>query len=744
MKLYKLNLTMLIIFALSLMQISVFGQIDEPKPPAYPDLSKGKTSGSKGGPNDKLSPELRILQTQFDGSKGQGDEKADISFSDKQLKETFGIEAGEDDPKVSLAVDIKNDAEINRLKDVGMKVYMREGNTLYGEITVRRLGRLARESSVLKIASVKDVKSPPVPKNPTPPAMPNSSGSKGNGTTPNQPLANQFNKGTFTGKGVIVGVIDTGIDWTHPDFINADGTSRIIAIWDLFDESFDTSNGTIGSAPPTLYEDGDPMFGTVYTNAQINAALKNQGTVNTLDNNGHGTASAGTAAGNGRASNGQFFGVAPEADLIIVKAGDCGGISGAYIYGALWMVKTANEIKKPIVINQSFGGHYSAHDGTETEEAFLNKLTGKGIPGVIITNSAGNEGQYSFHAEGRFGKKTERGNEWSRPISFAVGNEETNGQGSILLGYFDAQDDWGIEIDAKCPTAYVDGKCTTGLVDKEGRPIAFYVYKHEGQIKYQYGFNDGKPDWFDNFALQVIGSSNLGTAKDELVLELPPGNYNIWGYGTSEKVVNGSFDFYAPFFNQVDFGKGTTRTGMVGSPGNASNVITVGAYNFRNNWTNNLNSLTNLNLRIGEISDYSSPGGFRENDKVTKPDIVSPATYTISPLSSSSKLNSEACFGNNMGGSGRYYVTSDEKYVAWQGTSASSPFTAGVIALMLQKNKTLDAEQVRDILKKTANKDGMIGAVPNPAWGNGMINPAKAILTTPLPTAKKSPKSGKK
>ena len=76
-------------------------------------------------------------------------------------------------------------------------------------------------------------------------------------------------------------------------------------------------------------------------------------------------------------------------------------------------------------------------------------------------------------------------------------------------------------------------------------------------------------------------------------------------------------------------------------------------------------------------------------------------------------------------------ITRDGYHIAWQGTSASAPFTAGVIALMLQKNSQLDAEQIRQILKKTARRGKNVGAVPNPSWGWGMIDPAAALAATP-------------
>lgn len=76
-------------------------------------------------------------------------------------------------------------------------------------------------------------------------------------------------------------------------------------------------------------------------------------------------------------------------------------------------------------------------------------------------------------------------------------------------------------------------------------------------------------------------------------------------------------------------------------------------------------------------------------------------------------------------------ITDDGFHLAWAGTSASSPYTAGVIALMLQKNPTLDANQVKEILKKTAIHDDLTGGTPNPYWGYGKLNPPAAIRDTP-------------
>lgn len=110
-----------------------------------------------------------------------------------------------------------------------------------------------------------------------------------------------------TGEGVIIAVLDRGIDYTHPDFRNEDGTTRILYIYDLTDNS--------GSGDADNYAG----IGTVYTQDEINNALANNSALATRDAVGHGTTTAGLAGGNGNASNGLYAGMAPKASFIIVK-----------------------------------------------------------------------------------------------------------------------------------------------------------------------------------------------------------------------------------------------------------------------------------------------------------------------------------------------------------------------------------------------------------------------------------------
>lgn len=154
------------------------------------------------------------------------------------------------------------------------------------------------------------------------------------------------------GKGVLIGIVDSGIDYENPDFRNADGTTRILALWDQTIQS---------GKPPEGYH-----IGTEFTSEQINEALRMEvreeryHIVPSRDTSGHGTAVAGIVAGNGRGSkSGKYRGAAPEAGLLIVKMGGAGETgfprTTQLMRGVDYIVRKAEELKKPVAINISFG-----------------------------------------------------------------------------------------------------------------------------------------------------------------------------------------------------------------------------------------------------------------------------------------------------------------------------------------------------------------------------------------------------
>jgi len=194
----------------------------------------------------------------------------------------------------------------------------------------------------------------------------------------------------LSGEGVIVAVLDSGIDYRHPDFRNEDGSTRILSIWDQT-----AATGT----PPAGFS-----HGAEYTADQINEALDgNFSIVPEADTVGHGTAVAGVAAGNGRASNGQQRGAAPKASLLIVKLGMRGHPSFArtteMMRAIKYVIDNARELQMPIAINISFGTNDGSHSGDSLFETYIDEMSLKWKTSIIV--AAGNEGAAGHHYFGQ-------------------------------------------------------------------------------------------------------------------------------------------------------------------------------------------------------------------------------------------------------------------------------------------------------------------------------------------------------
>ncbi|MFR2144448.1 MAG: S8 family serine peptidase [Faecalimonas sp.] len=160
----------------------------------------------------------------------------------------------------------------------------------------------------------------------------------------------------LTGEEILVGVVDSGVDYFHPDFRNEDGSSRILKLWDQ----------SIPGNPPEGY-----IRGTEYTKDKIDEALafgetEGRHLVPTRDSSGHGTAVLGIAAGNGRASDGVNRGIAYKSDLLVVKMGNARQNSfprtTELIEGIDYLVRQAVKMGRPIAVNISFGNNYGSHE----------------------------------------------------------------------------------------------------------------------------------------------------------------------------------------------------------------------------------------------------------------------------------------------------------------------------------------------------------------------------------------------
>jgi subtilisin family serine protease len=479
-----------------------------------------------------------------------------------------------------------------------------------------------------------------------------------------------------TGKGVIIGIIDSGVDWRHLDFRKPDGTTRIKFLWDPSDDSFQRLG--IGSAPPP------GGMGTVYTEGQINSALQGGGTIGAQDQLGHGTHVTGVAAGNGVRGGqllpaGNFVGVAPEADIISVRVF---GPDGTFLANNVDLIQAmgfidqmAATLQQPYVINLSLGTQIGPHDGTSLEEIAIDSLVGPGKPGKAVVVSAGNDGGQLIHTGGAFGPPGSSNNQVVIQVSQLQPND------TLFNFWFSQQDNF------------------TVILDGGGLPPEDITQCNSDTC--------------------IASSSPLNSSKELLFITSRAPSFTITITGQS--VQNGRFDGWlqgnAAFTSQVDFSR------LVAIPGTARNAITVGAYVTKTQWTNidgqTFGLLTN-NL-IGELASFSSPGPTRDGRQ--KPELAAPGRVIASTLTSDAQPGAPG----DTSIFSRQLVLSDGMHAISQGTSFSAPHVAGAAALLFERDPTRDALDIRNLLSATAGTDSFTGQVPNVPWGFGKLDVSAAL-----------------
>ena len=229
------------------------------------------------------------------------------------------------------------------------------------------------------------------------------------------------------GDGVLVALLDSGVDYAHPDFRNEDGTTRILALWDQ----------TIPGRPPEGYR-----IGTEYTQQEINEALAadtesaRYALVPSRDVSGHGTRVLGIAAGNGRASGGRYRGIASHSPILAVKLGmpreEGFPRTTELMQGLDYCVRKALELRLPVAVNISIGNTYGAHDGTSLLETYIADIAN--VWKSVICIGTGNEGYAAGHAAGILQERT------TETVELAVDEYETAFSIQIWKSYLDEVD----------------------------------------------------------------------------------------------------------------------------------------------------------------------------------------------------------------------------------------------------------------------------------------------------------------
>ncbi len=378
----------------------------------------------------------------------------------------------------------------------------------------------------------------------------------------------------LTGQGVLVGIVDSGIDLTNPDFRNEDGTTRIAALWDQADRE--------------------------YTSEEINEFLNAEGMGQpavqpplSADSSGHGTAVAGIAAGNGRGSEGRRYrGAAPESELVIVKmkSPQPGGFprTTELMTGVDYLIRKAQEMRMPVAVNISFGNTYGPHDGSSLVEQYLNDVSA--IWKNVICIGTGNEGTAAGHAAG------------------IVSDEEETVQ---ELAVQEREQPFGLQI-WKSYTDEID----ISIISPAGEPAGPFREK-TGAQRYLTGSTE---------LLVYYGEPKPYSVRQEIfVAFLPMRDYvdsGVWQIVlTPRRIVAGTYQMWLPAQAALNVGTAFLTPDSMSTltvPSTAARAVTVAAYDGR----------------TFSYADFSGrgPSAVYESAGVPKPDVAAPGVDVNAPV----------------------------------------------------------------------------------------------------------------
>lgn len=387
-----------------------------------------------------------------------------------------------------------------------------------------------------------------------------------------------------TGEGVIVGIVDTGVDILHPAFRvdrNGDGSeegSRILFYWDQ-------TAGGIGWFPGFWGDDlGESPYGKVFSRADLEMALQ-AGFSPAPDEMGHGTHVAGIVAGDGSAGP---SGVAPGSDLVVVKSNFT---EDGVVDGIRFVFEAAEALGKPAVVNLSLGGHSGPHDGTGPFEQVVSALVNR--PGQAVVVAAGNEGKSKIHV----GEEIRSSTTWTLVAS-----------STTVVARFWHESRAGFTFTVLAPT---------------GETMVVLPGQAQGLT------TSAGTAWLDN-------SPSPGTTQEVFLTITGASSGSAWRVKV-EPIFPSRLDGWVESASMGYFAEGDGKM-TIAEPGNALRVITVAAYVTKTSWTSEAGEQHAEGYEVGSLAPFSSQGPTR--DGRLKPDLAAPGAWIASARSQAAAIPS--------------------------------------------------------------------------------------------------------
>lgn len=490
---------------------------------------------------------------------------------------------------------------------------------------------------------------------------------------------------SYDGSGVIIGIIDTGIDFNHPDLRDSLGKTRVKYLWDQT-QPVDLNTPVYG-------------YGQEWNNTGIELGLASAH--NDAAWYGHGTHVAGIAAGNGL-GNGKFKGAAPKSDIVFVAL-DFYSTSTTLITDAVdFIYNKADSIGLPCVINASLGDYYGSHDGLDLQAQIIkNMIDAK--PGRAFVAASGNAGNNPFH------------------LGYTVTPDTNftffyNGGPVYLQMWADTNDlknvDFSIGADQLLPSYSYRGN------------IPFSdMSSNLGIFKEDTLFNGGNRIGIIQSYGDLIGGVYSmeyyiipdSTGYKWRLITTGAGKFDLWNFD----VVSSGIPSASVMSDSIFYKYSDLNQTMVSSFQCLDNVITVGNYTNRRSVIN-YDTILYVDLaRVpGQLHVTSSVGPTR--DGRIKPDIAAPGDFIMS-CSLAAILPGDAIAYPDYYDEGAFHTRGG-------GTSAASPGVAGIAALYLQENPTATAMDIKNAIIGCPTIDGFTGtALPDNRWGYGKANALGAL-----------------